>query len=243
VIAAAPTKDEAKRLEVLDSYGVLDTPAEPAFDNLTRLATSVVGTPISLVSLVDADRQWFKSSQGLPLTETHRDIAFCAHAIAADEPLIVEDATQDERFHDNPLVDTPEGIRSYAGVPIRASTDHALGTFCVIDRTQREFDQAQIDVLTSLARQVEIQLETRKVLRLSVSRAGTLRDRLIGSEEELRTSLDGVMSAHRHLSNTPLTTEQAVFLHHADHAAAHLAYQIDALTDRPGGDNAGSRCP
>lgn len=150
--------DEERRLATLGRYGVLDTPPEQAFDDLTRLAAQVLGTPISLVSLIDRDRQWFKSRVGIEVCSTPRDMAFCAHAIHGDDVMVVEDALQDPRFADNPLVTGDPFIRFYAGAPLIADDGLALGTLCVIDRHPRRFDATQRETLALLARQVMAQL-------------------------------------------------------------------------------------
>ncbi len=129
--------DEEARLATLRSYGVLDTDPEPAFDRLTRLGASVFGAPIVLVSLIDHNRQWFKSCYGLNLRETGRDVSFCAHAIGSDQPLVVMDTLKDERFADNPMVTGPPGIRFYAGAPLVTPFGARVGTFCIIDTEPR----------------------------------------------------------------------------------------------------------
>lgn len=154
---------EAARLDALRQYAVLDSEAEQGFDELVRVASILCGTPISLVSLVDADRQWFKARHGLAATQTPRDQAFCAHAILEATPLVVPDARHDERFQDNPLVTGDPGIRFYAGAPLLTSEGHALGTLCVIDRQPRALTAAQLEGLQLLARQVVMQLEHRRV--------------------------------------------------------------------------------
>jgi GAF domain-containing protein len=141
---------------------VLDTPPEPGFDDLALLASHVCGTPIAMVSLVDADRQWFKSRVGLDLTETPREVAFCAHAIAGTEPLVVPDALADDRFAGNPLVVGDPKIRFYAGAPLRVGDGHAVGTLCVIDRVPRELTGEQRQALEALAGQAMAQLELRR---------------------------------------------------------------------------------
>lgn len=155
---------EDDRLKRLRELGVLDTPPEESFDRIVRLAARLFGTPISLVSLVDADRQWFKARLGLEAAETGRDISFCGHAVANDALLIVEDASRDVRFADNPLVVGPPGIRFYAGAPLRSADGLPLGTLCVIDRAPRAFGGDECEALHDLAALVEGELRRRRVL-------------------------------------------------------------------------------
>ena len=161
-VPAAIPSNESERLAALRRYGLLDTPAEAAFEDLTELAGFICGTPISVISLIDADRQWFKSHRGLKDAETHRDLAFCAHAILEDGVFIVPDATKDGRFVTNPLVTGDPNIRFYAGSPIVTSDGMPLGTICVIDRVPRELTPAQLTALEALSRQVMAQIELRK---------------------------------------------------------------------------------
>lgn len=159
------TQDEAERARQseLDDFRIVDTLEEQAFDDLTRMAASVCGVPIALISLLDRDRQWFKSRVGLQATETPREFAFCEHAIHAAEPvMMVRDATQDERFAANPLVTGDPSIRFYAGAPLVSSGGQRLGTICVIDRVPRELDARQLETLQFLADQVMRKLEERR---------------------------------------------------------------------------------
>lgn len=162
--APLPTNEE-ERLRVLRSFEVLDTGRERAFDDLAEVASHVCGTPIALISLVDAERQWFKARVGLEVPETPRDHAFCAHAILRDETMVVADAKEDQRFRDNPLVLEDPNIRFYAGSPLRTSDGHGLGTLCVIDSEPRVADPlngGQVAVLEALSRQVVRLLELRR---------------------------------------------------------------------------------
>ena len=149
---------EIERLEALRALRILDTAPEERFDRITRIACKAFDVPIALVSIVDRDRQWFKSRQGLEVTETPREVSFCGHAILQDEVLVVGDATADERFHDNPLVTCDPDIRFYAGCPVKAPDGSRIGTLCVIDRHPREFSDADVAMLTELAAMIEEEL-------------------------------------------------------------------------------------
>ncbi|BBZ77339.1 GGDEF domain-containing protein [Mycolicibacterium anyangense] len=162
--AGFPIPDnEQQRLAVLKEYRVLDTLPEQSFNDLTKLASLICGTPMALVTLIDEDRQWFKANLGLAGEETPRSEAFCAHAIMApDELLVVPDATQDERFATNPSVTGDPHIRFYAGAPMVAPTGEALGTLCVIDRRPHQLTADQKAALRILSREVMVQLELRR---------------------------------------------------------------------------------
>lgn len=147
--------NEQERLSELRSLQILDTPSEERFDRVTRMAMRLFGVPIALVSLVDENRQWFKSCFGLDVSETERRISFCGHAILQNEALVVEDAMQDERFHDNPLVTGEAHVRFYAGHPLRNMKGHGLGTLCIIDREPHKFTDEDRHMLADLAGIVE----------------------------------------------------------------------------------------
>lgn len=150
--------DEQARLLTLKCLGVLDTLPEERFDCLTRMAKRVFGVPIALVSLVDEERQWFKSCAGLDVRETPRSISFCGHAILGDEIFVVPNALEDERFADNPLVAGELGIRFYAGCPLRALNGKNLGALCIMDRQPRNFDEEDCRALKDLALMAEREL-------------------------------------------------------------------------------------
>jgi len=151
-------KNEQSRLKSLRSLDILDTPPEERFDRYTRMAKRMFGVPIALVSLVDENRQWFKSCFGLPVSETPRDISFCGHAILGKEVFVIPDALQDERFADNPLVTQEPHIRFYAGCPLSAIDGSKLGTLCIIDQEPREFTEEDRETLQDLASMVEQEL-------------------------------------------------------------------------------------
>ncbi|MCF8149871.1 MAG: sensor domain-containing diguanylate cyclase [Burkholderiaceae bacterium] len=152
-------ENEVQRLAALDAMDVLFTPGEERFDRITRLALQVLGTPIALVSLVSEKSQWFKSAQGLDVPETPREISFCGHAILSDETFVVEDAAQDERFFDNPLVTGGPNVRSYAGHPLHSIDGDRIGTLCIIDRSPRKFTSEQLQALQDLAAIAETELQ------------------------------------------------------------------------------------
>lgn len=163
--AAIPDNDP-KRLETLRSLNILDSKPEERFDRLTRLAMHVFDVPIALVSLVDTDRQWFKSRQGLEATETPRDISFCGHAIMGESAFVVEDASIDPRFADNPLVTGDPGVRFYAGYPIRYLDGSVLGTVCIIDHKPRQFSPRDLLILQDLATLVEHEMQAMEMATL-----------------------------------------------------------------------------
>ena len=160
---AIKPNQEAARLEALRQYNILDTPSEQAYDDFTSLASFICQVPIALISLVDAERQWFKSKIGLEANQTARNISFCGYTILSDQTLVVKDALCDERFCDNPLVTSAPGIRFYAGAPLITPAGYILVSLCVIDRKPRDLSDSQKLALEALARQVVTQLELRRV--------------------------------------------------------------------------------
>src|ERR1700726_2106786 len=161
MIAALPP-NEAERLNALHQYDILDTDPEPAFDDITLLASQICGTEIAMISLVDRDRQWFKSKVGTTTSETARDIAFCAQGILQPEVFVVEDARADDRFAANPMVTGGPKIRFYAGARLTTSDGHALGMLCVNSPVARTLSPEQSTGLQALSRQVVAQLDLRR---------------------------------------------------------------------------------
>ncbi|WP_206238277.1 sensor domain-containing diguanylate cyclase [Novosphingobium terrae] len=174
---------EAERMAILEHLGLLDTPPEREFDTIVRMASHLLGCKIALVSLVDRDRQWFKAKTGLEVSQTPREVAFCAHAVAANDALVVPDATVDERFAQNPLVTGAPNVRFYAGVPLRAGQAEGealpMGTLCVIDDQPRDFGPEELELLGELGELAEALMDARAAtadaLRLAEERGEALR--------------------------------------------------------------------
>ena len=192
----APLPDnEVERLRALRAYGVLDTEPEEAFDRITRLASRLLKTPIALVSLVDENRQWFKSRHGIDATETPRDLAFCAHVILDDKPMVVKNALQDERFRASPLVEAAPYIRFYAGAPLTDSNGHRLGTLCVIDQEiHEEVSEEDLAVLSDLAALVIDELELRVSIRKEQIANRHKTEFLANMSHEIRTPMNAIVS-------------------------------------------------
>ncbi len=155
MLEAPIPEDDAQRLAELHALGLLDSDPDPAFDRITRLASRMFGVPTALVSLVDRDRQWFKSRIGLNAPETTRDISFCGHSIMGTEVFVVENAAEDDRFHDNPLVTEDPSIRFYAGAPLRTPSGAPIGTLCLIDGQPRSMSNTELENLRDLAEIIE----------------------------------------------------------------------------------------
>ena len=200
LIQAAPLpSNEEDRLKALHSYNILDTDAEAAFDDLTALASHICGTPIALVTLVDANRQWFKSRVGLDATETPREIAFCAHAILnPNELLVIPNVTEDPRFAGNPLVTSNPNIRFYAGTPLVTPDGFPIGTLCAIDTVPRQLNPEQLEALRVLGRQIISQMELRinlVKLNRAIKRHKQVEEKLRASDEQIVNFLEGMSDA------------------------------------------------
>ena len=219
----AKPSDESVRLQTLRAYGILDTAPESGFDDLAVLASGICETPIALVSLVDADRQWFKARVGLDATETPRDISFCGHAVLARELLVVADTLRDPRFADNPLVTEAPKMRFYAGAPLIAPDGQALGTLCVIDQRPRDLEPSKVGALLALSRQVVGQLE--------------LRARLREAERARRETALAVGDLDRFFELSPeflaIMDAKGVFVRVNRAFASSLGYETTALEGRP----------
>lgn len=181
--------DEKRRLETLEALQILDTLPERDFDQITFLASQICGTPIALISLIDGNRQWFKSKVGLKAPETSRDLAFCAHAILGEEIFLVPDSSKDERFFDNPLVTGSPHVSFYAGAPLKAPDGMKIGTVCVIDTKPRELTEGQIESLKMLSEQVTRLLQLRKEVELIKRTQDSLQVKSVAIE----TILEGVV--------------------------------------------------
>lgn len=254
-------RTEMERLEILRSYEVLDTPPEPEYDDITRIAAQICGTPIALISLVDKDRQWFKSRQGLEAAETPRAISFCGHAINTPNQLFeVQDATLDERFQDNPLVISDPEVIYYLGSPIVAPNGEALGTLCVIDHKPHEVSAEAKATLQLLSRQVVCQLELKKQnlqletingllkeeilhrkrkerqlvqARDAAIQAGRVKDQFLSNvSHEIRTPLNGVIGISKLLlQDQSLSPTNKDLLQDLDFSANHLLRIINDILD------------
>lgn len=233
--SAPLTDDEEDRLRALFEYEILDTDRETVFDDLTLLASQICDTPIALISLIDPDRQWFKSKVGLDANETERDIAFCAHAIHQREVFEIEDTLLDERFFDNPLVTSDPNIRFYAGAPLVTPDGHAIGTLCTISDKPSKLNERQRNSLKILSREVISQLELRsKVKQLDYANRRKT-EYLSNVSHELRTPLNAIISFSQimlnDLNNQKIPEKFKRYIHHLDYSGRRLLDVINSVLD------------
>jgi signal transduction histidine kinase/ActR/RegA family two-component response regulator len=222
---------EDERIAALKSYDILDTLPEMDFDDFTKVASHICGTPIALISLVDESRQWFKSKFGLDAPETPRDIAFCSHAILQDKVFVVPDSFKDERFHDNPLATGAPDVRFYAGAPLNTPSGHKIGTLCVIDNQPRNIDKGQIEALEALARQVVNQLELRIAKKNTERVLETKSSFFANMSDEIRTPLNGVIGFTGLLLDEKLSKVASEHVQHIKECGESLMMVINDILD------------
>ncbi|NQZ23258.1 MAG: GAF domain-containing sensor histidine kinase [Colwellia sp.] len=216
MISAELHPQEPQRIEELLRYEVLDTEDEKALDELTQLASAICGTSISLISLVDKDRQWFKSRVGLDAPQTPREIAFCSHTILQDQVFEIPDASADKRFADNPLVTGSPDIRFYAGAPLVSSCGMPIGTLCVIDTEPKKLDKKQLLALKTLAKQVISQLELRLHNRHLQRMQKNHKQILAALSHDLRSPFNGILGLSRVLHQNSVTLKPELIAKMAD---------------------------
>ncbi|GHB79513.1 hypothetical protein GCM10008107_31220 [Psychrosphaera saromensis] len=233
--SATKPLNENERLKALFEYEILDTESEKAFDDLTLLASEICGTPISLISLVDPDRQWFKSKVGIDVESTERDIAFCSHAILQDDLFEVQNALKDERFFDNPLVTSDPNIRFYAGTPLVSPSGQKIGTLCVISDKPKKLTGSQKKALTILGREVISQLELR-INNKKLEIANNYKTEFLSNaSHEIRTPLNAIIGlSGLILENKELKekfAEQYDFIEQIDFSGKQLLNIINSILD------------
>ncbi|AUC89231.1 hybrid sensor histidine kinase/response regulator [Alteromonas sp. MB-3u-76] len=228
-------ENEKERLAELLSYDVLDSEAEQLFDDLTALASQICGTPIALISLVDPDRQWFKSRVGLDAKETSRDIAFCSHAILQKEIFEVPDATKDDRFRDNPLVTGSPDIRFYAGTPLTTPSGYAIGTLCAIDKKPNKLTDEQRTALKTLGQSVVAHLELKRKNRELERTSQFKSDFLSYISHEIRTPLNAINTFSNLLESEArkleLPTQFTSSLSHISKSGERLLEIVNSVLD------------
>lgn len=232
--------NEDERLHALREYSILDTLPEQDFDDITKIASEICQTPIALITLVDSDRQWFKSNHGLNVTETPRDYAFCAHAINnPNEILTVKDSREDIRFVDNPLVNGYPNVIFYAGVPLVNQAGFSLGTICVIDNKPRELSEKQLDSLRSLSNQVVRLFEFRRMNKMLQESQKEIQTRNAELEQfayvlshDIKSPLNNIISLTKVLTNNlkgKIDSEGEQIISHISNSSSRLKSLIDGI--------------
>jgi signal transduction histidine kinase len=237
--AAPPPDNEAERLSALCCFEILDTEAEERFDDIVQLLAASLDVPIALVSLVDEGRQWFKARVGLGVCETERDVAFCSHAIVnPHETMVVQDALEDPRFRDNPLVIAEPNIRFYAGAPLVLPEGVAVGTLCAIDRRPRTLSASELHTLEILARQVVYLLELRRKnfevdeARKAAEAANVAKvEFLTHISHELRTPVNAVLGFAEVLEQAKLEPENRADVVHIRKASELMLTLVDNMIE------------
>ena len=229
--AARLHPNEKERLQALRSYGILDTPTEPAFDDITRIASYVCQTPVSVVTLIDEGRQWFKSEVGLGVRETPLNQSICAHAILEHSFLEVPDTTADPRFANNPLVAGPPHLRFYAGALLRTPDGLPIGTICVLDHNPRQLTKEQREVLAALARQVMSQLEFRRALLLSDRLQRNVSRLMAVAGHDLKQPLQVMVMAIERVRAKLTDPKDQERLGYAVDAGLRMAEELDQLAE------------
>lgn len=228
---AALHLNEAERLKALRSYGILDTAVEPSFDDITRIASYICQTPISIISLVDEGRQWFKSEVGIGVRQTAMDSSICAHAILEHSFLEVEDVSKDPRFDENPLVTGNPHVRFYAGALLRTPDGLPLGTVCVLDDKPRVLSAEQRDMLAALARQVMSQMEFRRALLLSDRLQRNISRLMAVAGHDLKQPLQVMVMAIDRIRNKLADPKDRERLGYAIDAGMRMAEELDRLAE------------
>ncbi len=223
--------DEKQRLQALKNYKILDTLPEQDFDDITHLAAQICGTPIALISLIDEQRQWFKSRVGLDAPETPREVAFCAHAILGDDLFEVVDSSKDERFHDNPLFTDAPHVQFYAGAPLITPDGYKIGTLCVIDNQPRDLTNEQKESLKALSRQVINQVELR-LAKQRADQANYSKSRFLANmSHEIRTPMNAVISGTQLLIDEIKDEKHQRILKMIENAGDNLLTLINDILD------------
>ncbi len=225
-------EDEPSRIAELAQYQILDTAPSPQFDRITSLLARKLGVPIALVSLVDENRQWFKSACGLDAAETPRDMAFCAHAIKGDEPLVVLDTTRDDRFCGNPLVLGPPFVNFYAGAPLISPKGHKLGTLCAIDdKPHRKFSAQERYVLETLAEMVVDEMELHRLNIKLEEQVQAKANFLAVMGHEIRTPMNGIVGMASLLADAELGDKERRYVSIIQQSADEMMALLNDILD------------